>query len=98
MRDAAAKQFAEQAAAAKDKGALSAIAHKSMEDGRVISSLLKTNLEAEGYAIESKPGDKHGFWLQVKKDDVIVAQAFAETLTEALAQAIAAEVRTEAVA
>lgn len=98
MRDVAAKSFAENAASAKDAGKLSAIAHKSIEDGRVVASVLKTNLEAEGYTLTVKPGTKHGFWITVSKDDLVVAQGFADTETEALAQAIAAEVRTEATA
>lgn len=93
MRTAAMKEFVD--ASASEPGPLSAIAADSVEDGMVIGSVLKTNLEKAGYTIEVKNGDKHGFHLTVKKDDVMVAWAFGPTESEALKQAIAAEVKEE---
>lgn len=79
---------------------------KSVEDGVVVGSVLKKELEAQGFQVVSKPGDKHGVWVDIMKDlnteegaepNVgMVAHAFAATETEAVKQAVFAEMRQAA--
>lgn len=79
---------------------------KATEDGMVVGSLLKAGLEAAGFSVEVKPGTKHGFWVEIMKDlnttpsavpnMGLVAKAFANTETEAIKQAVFAEMRQAA--
>jgi len=76
-----------------DTTPFNSLVRESIEDGMVIGSVLKEKLGAAGYSVETKPGEKHGFFVDIKKDGNLVGFAFAHSESEAVKQAVLAEMR-----
>lgn len=76
----------------------------ALEVGIIVPSILRKNLEKAGYVITYHvgPGEsadvgkhKHGAWVQIRKDGVLVGRAYSHDEGDALLQAVYGMVKEE---
>lgn len=86
-------------------GLFSKIAKKAIEVGIIVPSKLRAGLEAAGFTVtyhvgpedDAKEGDHTiGAWVLVKFRDAITARAYSYDKSDALLQAVYAEMKVEA--
>lgn len=90
-----------------EAGPFCMIANRALEEEIIVPSILRTELEDEGFIVsyrdgpggleDSKEGEgKHGAWVLVlDENNVVIARAFSHSEGNALLQAIFAEMKSE---
>lgn len=64
------------------------------EVGVVVPSLLETQLKKAGYTIQEQAGTNHGMWVTILSNNIPVAHAFSHNRSDAILQAVYAELKT----